>query len=180
MAIPSNLPKNAPTPWILWVALLMAQITMAAVGFVVRRDSSGDFSSEGISLILPLGLVASLAGLASLFINFVLIQPEKMRDWARESREKGENFDRAQGALLQRYYPRMVVACALAESVTIFGFVLFFLRQISPTYFFAFVGVGLALHLFCYPKLSQVREALDSEYPPGARNSGRDPAMVRS
>jgi hypothetical protein len=158
-------PTTPITVWIQWGALLISQLIIAGVGFYLRSQKGFEPNPEGHPLLLPLTVVAGMAGVASLFVNLVLTNSEKVGAWASESKAQGEAFEAARKKMLMRFQQRMSVGSALAEAVTIFGFVLFFTGQIPPLYFIGFVAVGVILHLIGFPKLGLLDEALRQEYP---------------
>jgi len=151
------------TLWILWIALLMSHFILAGVGFFLH-STRGSAASEAMPLVIPLLAIAAVNALGSLFVNLVLAGPDKFRAWTRGLKAKGESREKAHSSLIMRLQQRMILGSALAESVTILGFILFFLNQISPSLFLIFVAAGVALHCVGFPKLNMLQDSLRAEY----------------
>lgn len=152
------------TPWILWGALLMSHLILGGVGFFLSQSRPPDFSPQSSQLFLPLLALAVMTGIASLFVNLVLNNSEKIQNGVAELRQNGTDRQKTFLIVLQRLVQKLVLGSALAESVTIFGFVLFFTGQIPLFRFFAFVAAGLVLHLIGFPKTATLQESLQKEF----------------
>jgi len=151
--------------WIVWVAILVGQLVIGGVAFVVIEGGGGGMPGLGSPLLIPLIAMAGLLGLVAAAVHLVLNSEDKIRETARALRAQGASFEATKAKLYLSYQQKMIMGLALGEGVTIFGFILAFLRQISLNTFLIFLSLGILLHLAGTPKAGTLHRVLLEEYP---------------
>ncbi len=172
------------TQRILWVALLTSNFLYIGVLFYLRANRSGQslpaidpmmapaFAAVAVgiaaaSLLLPRRLYASSAGSS----------PIETRDGVKEdpmgalqgfrrpapSERIFADADAARSAALVRNMSPFIVGMALAESVSLLGFVLGFLGA-AETIFLPFFAVGIALQATRFPSMAAIERAFEAAH----------------
>lgn len=159
---------------VLWFALLPSNFVFAALltnGFAARQRTPDVGAMSAVFGALALGIaVLAFVLPARLFAKAIAA----MRiDVAEEAGETPGGFRQAAVvtrriahpteallAALARWQPAFIVGMALAESISLFGFVLGFLGA-PPTTYFAFIATGLTIMLLKFPQIGTVKSAVE-------------------
>ena len=185
-------PPNYHTLRIFWVALLVSNaIYMGVVFFLRAGRAAAETQSDPRSMAPAFALVALGLAVASvllpprLYAAGVSARPVATRDdvksdpmGAQQGFRRPAPTERvfaapaaARGVALAAYLPPFIVGMALAEAVSLLGFVLGFLGA-APWMFLPFFGVGIALQATRFPTVSGVERAFGAAQ--GARFADDD------
>lgn len=160
---------------ILWAALLASPAMFLLVGYVVTAERQEQLTPE--PFLLPvLGLAALGSAAASVVIPMVLLKPAllALRLPTTDAPSAGPSGGRrrprrfvdataALSGLLTAAQAPFIVGLAMAESVALLGFVLWFLG-FAFVYVAPFFAVSWALLLSKFPRLVSFESALESTY----------------
>ncbi|TAK29432.1 MAG: hypothetical protein EPO40_10495 [Myxococcaceae bacterium] len=183
-----NPPKPPPpalmTQRILWLALLTSNFLYVGVLFYLRANRGGqslpaiDPTLAPAFAVVALGVsAASLLLPRRLYASFAASAPIEIRDGVKEdpmgalqgfrrpapSERLFADADAARRAALLRNQSPFIVGMALAESVSLLGFVLGFLGA-GEAIFLPFFAVGIALQATRFPTMVAIERAFEAAH----------------
>lgn len=146
---------------IMWGAFLVVPVNLGVVLFMLGdRDLDPD---------LTLPLMLCVTGVVQFFVAFfvrkimmgtvALMPPNDLRV---DNRTPEDMLNQPVLSALNRYYTGTVVSMAIAEAITLFGFVGTFLNG-SPVFFAAMTGLGVLLLLIVTPRVGGMACILSPE-----------------
>ena len=158
---------------VLWLALVMTNVIyigMISSHLAVSEDAApehlpallGAFSLGLAILSIVMPARGFDAGLRNMEVNIIEAPGEvvgSFRESAPVTRVIAEP-ERAMIAAFSRYQTPFILGMALAESVSLFGFVLGFMRA-APIVYMPFFGVGIALMLSKFPTIGYIARAVE-------------------
>nr|MBK7068097.1 hypothetical protein [Deltaproteobacteria bacterium] len=183
-----NPPKPPPpalmTQRILWFALLTSNVLYVGVLFYLRANRGGQSLPAIDPMLAPAFAVVALGVSASslllprrLYASFASSAPIEIRDGVKEdpmgalqgfrrpapSERIFADTDAARRAALLRNMTPFIVGMALAEAVSLLGFVLGFLGAGEAT-FLPFFAVGVALQATRFPTMVAIERAFEAAH----------------
>lgn len=164
---------RAQTDRVLWLALLFSHGLYAfLLQAVLPLPADGAGASDMASLqVIFLAMALGTAG-AALVLDATRLSEgaiDRLID-AQSASDRTANKSAASlaNAVADRIFVSSILRSALAEATSIMGLVAAMIGAVPRSRALLFVAVGVAVHLYCRPKLQAALDRLAARTPPGA------------